>query len=779
MSLQTDFQGLTQSEVSRRIQQKQTNRTTARAGRSVGQIFVENIFTYFNLVFVVLAVILLFTGSSVKNMTFMVVVLINTAIGIFQQVRAKRAVDKLTLVTAQQVRVLRDGQWISLRSDLLVLDDVVEFGAGDQICADGVVLSGTMQVNEALLTGESDAVEKSQGSTVLCGSFAVNGRAVVRLTQVGDNAFAPKLAKEAKSDPRAAKSEMMNALDKLIRVVGLALIPVGCLLFYQEYHILSLGLKTSAQSTVAALVGMIPEGLYLLTSVAMAASALKLTRQKVLVQDLNCIETLARVDVLCVDKTGTITQPGMEVSQVVPLGDISPEEIFSILGGIYAQQSPDNDTARAMQAYFHGDGFPVCTRHIPFDSAFKWCGAELENMGSFLVGAPDRILLDGYETLRPQVEHYAGQGFRVLLLASSEEPLSPGKHPQTLTPVALITLHNPIRSNAAQTFSYFAQQGVTVKVISGDNPLTASRIAQQAGIAHGDLYVDASTLTTPEEITHAVQTYTVFGRVTPQMKKQLIQALKDRGHTVAMTGDGVNDVLAMKLSDCSISMGSGAQAANQVAQLVLTNSDFAAMPGIVGEGRRVINNIQRTASLFLVKNILSLGLALICLVTGWAYPFMPFHLSIISALTIGVPGFFLAMEPNYERVTGKFLPTVLKRALPGGLTNLIVVVLAQLIMKSFQLPLTDSATVCTAVLAIVGLMVLQQVSVPMDTFRKVLWIAMAVALLGSFLVLGVPFELTITNLNSLWVLLLAAVAAPTVFYTLKRLLALLEKTGKI
>ena len=768
--------GLTWEQVRSRMEQGLQNLSCTSSGRSEKQIILEQCLTYFNLVFVVLAVVLAIAGSSIKNMTFMVIVVVNTCIGIVQQIRAKRAVDKLTLVAAQKVRTLRDGKWELIRSDLLVRDDVVEFTAGDQICADGVVVGGILQANEALLTGEADAVEKAEGAQVLSGSFVVSGKAQVCLTQVGDASFAAKLAKEAKADPHATKSEMMNALDKLIRTVGIVLIPVGLVLFYQEYKLLQLGLQTSVEATVAALVGMIPEGLYLLTSVAMAASAIKLTKERVLVQDMNCIETLARVDVLCVDKTGTITEPVMVAEHVIPLGDSSPEWLEQAMTALYGSREPDNDTARALQELFPGESSWECTRYIPFDSRYKWSGGSFAGQGSFLVGAPEMVLPLGYASIQDTVEDWSRKGYRVLLAAWHEQELkAAGEAPEGAKPLALLLLTNRIREKAPETFRYFREQGVTVKVISGDNPVTVSDVALRSGIPNAEQYVDAGTLETDEQVYQAAETYTVFGRVTPQMKKRLILAMKKQGHTVAMTGDGVNDVLAMKEADCGVAMASGSRAASQVAHLVLMDSDFAAMPGIVGEGRRVINNIQRAASLFLVKNILSLGLALVCVLTGWAYPFQPFHLSIIAALTIGVPGFFLAMEPNYERVTGRFLPTVMRKALPGGLTNLLVVVLAHLMMRSFDLPLSDSATVCTGVLALVGMLVLHQVSVPFDLFRKIIWGAMAAALVGSFVLLGKPFELLITDTRSLLVMLCALIMVPTVFFVINRLFALGDK----
>ncbi len=759
--------GLTPEEAALRTAGGWANGIPASAGKTEGDIIAENLFTFFNLVFVVLAVVLALAGSSIKNMTFLIVVVCNLCIGCYQEIRAKRAVDRLTLVAAQKIRTIHAGQTEILPSDELVRDDIVEFVVGDQICADALVLTGELQVNEALITGEEDAVMKMPGDTLLSGSFVISGKARSRLTGVGADAFAAKLSQAAKEDPHAAKSEMMRSLDKLIRWVGIALIPVGLLLFYHEFWALKRGLTDSAEGVVAALVGMIPEGLYLLTSIAMAASSLKLTKSKVLVKDLNCIEALARVDVLCVDKTGTITEPGMEVEQVIPLTEDSHDRVEDILAAIYTGQEPENDTGRAMAEMFSGETSWFCEKRIPFTSDKKWSAAVFRGQGAFVVGAPEFVMTERYGELRESVEEWSCRGSRVLLIASHAGTLTDHLEPGKLRPLALVVLSNKIRAAAPQTFAYFKEQGVAIKVISGDNPLTVSQVALRAGIDGAENYVDASTLETDEEIAQAAVTCTVFGRVTPDKKKALLRALKAAGHTVAMTGDGVNDVLALKEANCSIAMASGAQAASQVAQLVLMESDFAAMPAIVGEGRRVINNIQRAASLFLVKNILSMGLALACLIAGFPYPFVPLHLTLISALTIGVPSFFLAMEPNYERVSGKFLPTVLGKALPGGLCNLLMVLLAQLIMTLMGVPAPQIFTACAAIMATVGMFVLRQTCKPFDLFRHILWWAMAIALIFCFTVLSGFFDLTWGDLKSTIVMLALMAAAPVVFKALR------------
>ena len=770
-----EYRGLTSEEVRQRADAGLSNRITDKQSQSEGQILLRHCFTFFNLVFLVLAGILLLSGSSPMNMTFLIVVLVNTIIGCFQEIRAKRAVDKLTLVAPHETTVLRDGAWTKVRWDTLVQDDIVAFSAGDQICADGILVDGEIQVNESLITGEADAVKKVPGDSLLSGSFLIAGRGSAKLTQVGDNAFAAKLAAEAKKNPTAAKSEMMRSLDKLIRVVGYALIPIGLVLFYQQFSVLKLGLQQSAEATVAALVGMIPEGLYLLTSVALAASALKLSKKRVLVQDMNCIETLARVDVLCVDKTGTITEPSMEVENILPLTEDAPEYLESVMTALYGSREPENDTARALSEMFSGDSDWNCTAYFPFTSQTKWSGGDFENHGSFLAGAPEFVMGSRFDEIKETVDAWSANGYRVLLVASYAEDLSEQLAPEKLQPLALVLLTSRIRENAPETFSYFAKQGVAIKVISGDNPVTVSQVAQRAGIENADAYIDATTLHTFEDILDAAERYTVFGRVTPDQKKQLVIALQKRKHTVAMTGDGVNDVLALKQADCGIAMASGSQAASQVARLVLLDSDFAAMPHIVGEGRRVINNIQRAAALFLVKNIFSLALALITLFTSWPYPLEPLHLSIISALTIGVPSFFLAMEPNYERVRGRFITGVLRRAFPGGLTNIFVVLTAQGFMSVFEFEFAPFQTVCTAILAVVGLLVLFQVCKPFDKFRMLIWALMTLALLGCFTILRDFLSLQSGNLSTTLVMLTLLMMTPTVFFAVQRIFDLGDK----
>ena len=757
--------GLTQSQVQARLQAGWSNDPGEPPTKTEGQIIRENCLTFFNLIFLILAALLVVTGSY-KNMMFLVIAIANTAIGTFQEIRSKRTVDKLTLVAERPVNALREGVFVGVRPNLLVRDDIIQLAAGDQICADGVVRTGELQVNESLITGEADAILKGPGDTVKSGSFVVAGRGLVQLTQVGPDAYAAKLSAAAKQDVHATQSEMMRSLDRLIRVVGFALIPVGCILFYQQHFVLGLDLAASVEATVSALIGMIPEGLYLLTSVAMAVSAMKLAQRKVLVQDMNCIETLARVDVLCVDKTGTVTQPDMSVQELVCLApQTSPQQVEGVLGAYYQVMDADNDTAKALARRFQqGNGWQA-QQVVPFTSANKWSAVVFQDHGSYVLGAPEFILKEGYQAIAHRVEPYQQAGCRVLLLAQCDTPpTQEGGLQGAVVPVALVVVANPIRPEAPDTFRYFAKYGVDVKVISGDNPQTVSRVAQQAGIAGAERFVDAATLKEPGDYDRAVQEYNVFGRVTPDQKRKLVKALQKAGHTVAMTGDGVNDVLALKDADCGIAMASGAEAACQVAELVLLDSDFSAMPRVVEEGRRVINNIQRAAALYLVKNIMSVFLALITLIAGFPYPFVPIQLTLISALTIGIPSFVLALEPNHELVRGRFMHNVLRRALPGGLTNIVLIVGLELFTYAFTFQRATLSTLSTVTIGAVGLLVIYYVARPLDKKRWALLGAMTVAMVVAVVWFGPFFELTALDLQSALVVTVFLLLTPSVIY---------------
>ena len=766
-------QGLTSGQAAELARNGCSNNTTDPNIKTTGQIIRENTLTFFNLVFVVLA-ILLVTARSFTNMAFMLIAILNTLIGIIQQLRSRNTLAKLSLLAESSVDVVRDGQIVRLQLRELVREDIVELHAGDQIPGDGPVLSGSAQVNEALLTGEADTITKNVGDSLLSGSFVVAGHCRVRLDHVGEESYACQLSQKAKADTGTGGSQMMRSLDRLIRVIGFALIPIGIALFWNEYYVQNNTWTVAIPSVVAALIGMIPEGLYLLTSVALALSAQRLAERRVLVHDLNSIETLARVDVLCVDKTGTITCPDMEVREVVFLDEAQypKERVDSIFNACYTVLDADNDTAKAMAAHFNQKLYWSVDRIIPFTSATKWSAVTFRDEGSYVIGAPEFILGDAYTLLEPLAAPYQAEGCRLLLAAECAVPPEQGHLYGELYPLALVVIENPVRPEAPETFRYFAENNVAIRVISGDNPATVSQIAGQAGIAGAENYVDTSTLHTAEDYDAAVQQYTVFGRVTPEQKCELVNALHRAGHTVAMTGDGVNDVLALKDADCGIAMASGAEAACQVAQLVLLDSDFSAMPQVVQEGRRVINNIQRSASLYLTKNIMSLFLSLITFFAGFPYPFVPIQLSLIGALTIGFPSFVLALEPNHELVHGKFMQNVLRRALPGGLTNIVLIVGLELFTMAFTFERATLSTMATVLMGFVGILVLYYISRPLDWKRWLLLGSMSAALIITLLCFGDLFQISALDFQSGLVISVFLMLAPSVIWFFERIFVL-------
>ncbi|MCI8651860.1 MAG: cation-translocating P-type ATPase [Oscillospiraceae bacterium] len=724
-------EGLTKEQVQQRQKGGWANKAVKGVTRTEKEIVKENVFTFFNLIFLLLAAALFAVGAY-KDATFLFIAVANTAIGIVQELRSKRTIDKLKLLAAPRSTVVRQGMEMSVLTEHMVRDDIAVFSAGEQITADAVVRTGTVQVNEAMITGEADPLTKGPGDKLRSGSFVASGSCRAQLTAVGADSYAARLTLEAKKGVRAGQSEMMASLTRLIRVIGFALIPMGAILFWKQYFVLELGLRQSVTATVAALIGMIPEGLYLLTSVALAVSMIRLAQKKTLAQDMNCIETLARVDVLCVDKTGTITQPGMAVQELVPLDEeeYPVERVEQAVSALYAALDADNETGKAMRARFDRKVGWACSVKVPFTSANKYSAAVFPGQGSFVAGAPEFVMGERYADLKDMVEPYSAKGYRVLLLAeydgtpTGDAPLD-GRR---IRPMALALLANQIRPEAPDTFAYFAQQGVAVKVISGDNPLTVAEVARQAGVENADKWVDAATLQTDQDIYAAARKYAVFGRVTPGQKRKLVKALQKQGHTVAMTGDGVNDVLALKDADCGIAMASGSDAACHAAQLVLLDSNFACLPQVVAEGRRVINNIQRSAALYLVKNIFSFCLSLLTIFVDMPYPLVPIQLSLISALTIGVPSFFLALEPNKSRVQGKFMLNVLREAFPGGLTDLAIVLGLQAFAFAFRFPTESLSTMAALCMAFIGLLVLYQVCKPFDRKRRVLWGAMTAAM---------------------------------------------------
>lgn len=723
--------GLNSDQVNEYFENGWSNEPVEPPSKTVPEIIKSNLFTYFNLVFAVLAALLILAGSF-RNLTFLPVILANLFIGIIQEIRAKNTLDKLSVLNAPKALVVREGRQFSIPAEELVLDDIVIFKAGNQICADAIVVDGEVSVNESLLTGESDEISKKPGDELMSGSFIVSGECYARLDKVGEDSYISKLTLEAKAMNSEEQSEMIRVLDKLVGVVGILIIPIGLLLFGQQFFFSGASFSKSITSMVAAVIGMIPEGLYLLASVALVVSVMRLASKKVLVHDMKCIETLARVNVLCVDKTGTITENTMEVNGEIPMDGYDSQSMAplkQIISDFASAMSSDNITMKAMKDYFNKPSGRKAVSVSPFSSQFKYSGAAFED-GSYVLGAPEFVLREDYDNYREQIEQYSSEGYRVLVFGIYDGVIDGKALTGKVTPLGLVFLSNPIRKEAPETFKYFENQGVEIKVISGDNPVTVSQVALQAGIANADNYIDASTLTTDETIEDAVLRYTVFGRVTPDQKRKFVRALKKAGRTVAMTGDGVNDVLALKDADCSVAMASGSDAAAQASQLVLLDSNFACMPSVVMEGRRVVNNIERSASLFLVKNIFSFLLSLFSVCFMINYPLEPSQISLISMFTIGVPAFFLALQPNKNIIQGHFLSNVLIKALPAGITDFLVVGALVVFGQVFEVGETDISTACTMLLAIVGFVILYNISKPMNALRWCVWGGCIVGLLG-------------------------------------------------
>lgn len=788
--------GLTSEEVRERIDNGQTNHTDISTQKTVGQIVKSNLLTYFNLIFLILTVLLCIVGSF-RNLTFLPVIIGNTVIGIFQELRAKKTLDKMSMLNAPHSIVVRDGEQQQIQSEELVKDDIIILSAGNQICADATVLSGSISVNEALLTGESDEIKKKSGDRLMSGSFVVSGQCYAKLDKVGNESYISQLTAQAKAMGDGEQSEMIRYINKLVKWVGIIIIPVGIILFCQAYIMNGETFKKSVVSMVAAVLGMIPEGLYLLTTVALALSTIRLAKKQVLLHDMKSIETLARVDVLCVDKTGTITEPGMQVTELVISGRCGDSEMdkraFAHLLADYSAVIEDNNaTMEAIRAYVAKNEIEKGSRTLlktqPFTSANKYSKVSFVE-GDYMLGAPEFIMKDRYDEISEEIEEYQSKGYRVLLMAEqsgssamadTENAADTDKSGQQapgvkgaadmassragmVSPIGYIVLSNPIRENAESTFTYFKEQGVAIKVISGDNPATVSEVAKRAGIDGAENYVDASTLASEKDITEAVDKYTVFGRVTPKQKQLIVRALQKQKHTVAMTGDGVNDILAMKDADCSIAMASGSEAAAQAAQTVLLDSDFGRMPYVVFEGRQVVNNIQRSASLFLVKNIFSLLMAIFSAIFAITYPLEPSQISLISMFTIGLPGFLLALEPNRNRIEGNFMVNVMLKALPAGLTDVLSVGALVICGQVFNLPSEDIATAGTMLLAVVGFMIIIKISHPFNKMKYGVLLINIIGLLFCGLFLGRLFAIeSISNICFL-LMVVFAFAAESMF----------------
>lgn len=780
--------GLTNEQVQERIAEGKVNANENPNTRTYKQIILENTLTFFNFLNLVLLVMVLFVRSY-KNSMFMGIILINTVIGIVQEIRAKKTIDKLAILTESKTVVLRDGKKWSISTEKLVLDDLIFLKTGDQVPADVKVLEGTVEVNESLLTGESDNLSKSQGDELFSGSFVTSGEACCQVIHVGKDNYASQITSEAKEFKRH-NSELRNSLNAILKVISIIIVPLGAMLFYKQYYIVGDTLKDSVVNMVAAVLGMIPEGLVLLTSVALTLGSMVLATKKTLVQELYCIETLARVDTLCLDKTGTITEGTMKVEDVqlyeggqnheqiavtaateAGLVNLETEEesvktetvnadtdagiqetvskttekteaekqklqeIDHIMGNLMSVLNDQNATADALRDRFPAKSDLKLIHAIPFSSDRKYSGAVFEGKGTYLMGAAQFLFPEGNEELLAHCSTYAEVGFRILVLAHSEQETEGTERPAGLEPIGLFLITDVIREEAPDTLAFFDSQGVDLKVISGDDPVTVSAIAKKAGLKNADHYIDATTITTPEEMQRAVAECSVFGRVTPQQKKQMVQALQSQKHTVAMTGDGVNDVLALKEADCSIAMAAGSDAAKNIANVVLLDSNFGAMPHIVNQGRRVVNNIRSAASMFLIKTIFSVLLALITIFFGDAYPFEPIQMSLISACAVGIPTFLLTQENNYNKIDHTFLRHVFMNAFPAAVTITGCVFTIMLVCQNVYHSNVMLNTACVLVTGWNYMSALRTVYSPLNTYRKVIIYGMQFAFFISAVVL--------------------------------------------
>lgn len=713
-----DF-GLTSAQVEERKRNGLINRQPTGITKTTGQIICENLFTWFNGLNFGVAVCIALVGAY-RNLLFLGVILLNILIGIVQELRSKRVVEKLSVISAPRVCVLREGRREEIAVEEILLDDIMLLKLGNQVCADSNILSGEVEVDESLLTGEAEPVPKTVGDSLLSGSFIVSGSCLAQAEHIGAENYAARIATEAKKQKKV-DSVLLQSLNQVVKFTGFFVIPLGIFLFLSAYLWLDEGLKEAVVSASGAVLGMLPKGLVLLTSVSLAVGVIKLATKKTLVQELFCIETLSRVDTLCLDKTGTITEGRMSVSSVIELEkNRLPRPLEETVSSFLAALEDENATFSALRARFGANASLRGVGKTPFSSHRKWSSVTFENAGTLLLGAPEILLKNPGLSLPQSVEDAAKAGCRVLLFGWSPESVS-GILPQTLYPVAAVLFRDPVRADARETLEFFRTQDVNLKIISGDHPVTVSAVAKEAGLRHYDSYIDLSGLPN-EAIDEVAEQYTIFGRVSPEQKRLLVRALKEKGHTVAMTGDGVNDVLALKDADCSIAMASGSDAARQVAQLVLLDSNFSALPEVVMEGRRVVNNITRTASLFLVKTIFSFLLSFAALAFGMTYPLEPIQLTLIGVFAEGIPSFILALEPNRERVRGNFLKTVLGRAFPTAILIVFYLVAVDWIAPLVGLTGLEAATLSVYLAGTAWLFRLLAVCRPFNKLRGGVWL---------------------------------------------------------
>lgn len=753
--------GLTNYEVDKRIKDNLVNIYTEVGTKTVSEIVKENVLTLFNIINVVLAIAVICVGSF-KNLTFIIIITINTLISIIQELRSKKTLDKLKVVAASKVHVIRNSIEKEIGINEIVLDDIIKVEIGNQIVVDSIIKDGEVEVDESFITGEADTVFKRKGDMLLSGSFIVSGKAICQVEHIGYDNYTAKISSDTKYI-KAVSSEIMRSLNKIISTISFLIVPVGILLFSRQMYIEGNTVSQAVVSTVAALIGMIPEGLVLLTSTVLAVSVIRLSQRKVLVQDLYCIETLARVDTLCLDKTGTITEGKMEVMAEVFVEDIN---ISEIIGNINYNLGDNNPTAVALlDKYGKSDTFEIVDK-MPFSSAKKYSGIALKDK-FYVVGAAEFILKKDDKFLK-KVEEYTNE-YRVILLA---EALN--KRLDNVKPLALLLLQDKIRSDANETLQYFREQGVTLKIISGDNPHTVYGIACRAGFKENAKIVDATTLVTDQDILDAAWEYDIFGRVTPEQKKKLVLALQHLGHTVAMTGDGVNDVLALKKADCSIAMASGSDATKNVSQLVLLDSNFSSMPYVVAEGRRTINNIEKSSSLFLVKTIYATLLAIIFIFIDMPYPFIPIQLSLASTVTVGIPSFILALQDNYDLVQKHFLKRVLKRAVPPAFTIIINILVVFIASKLFNFTYEQTSTLSAVITGYVAFMLLFKTCLPFNKLRIALFSTMVLLYITGFFGFRSLFSFSVLNFRMIVIILLCIGFAHFMYYSFEKIINYLE-----
>lgn len=755
--------GLSSEQVNQRKRDKLINNDTLVPTKTIPRIFLDNIVTLFNILNIVLALAVFYVGSY-KNLLFMGVIICNILIGTFQEIRAKKAVDKLSLISSTKIKVIRNGKVFHIPVEEVVLDDIVYLESGNQIVADCTIVDGKCEVNESLLTGEPDSILKKKNDMLLSGSFVVSGSCKAKTEHIGNQNYASKISKDAKYIKKV-NSEIMSTLNLIIKIISFMIIPIGIMLFYKQFNIDFNTYQDAVVNTVAALIGMIPEGLILLTSTVLAVGVIRLSKHKVLVQELYCIETLARVDVLCLDKTGTITEGSMEVVDVIEIDKSFSNKINEIMSSMVYALKDNNPTFNAIKDKFGDKKNYDVIKSIPFSSEKKWSGAYFKNEGSYILGAAEFILGDNISEIENELKKYISEN-RVLILAHSENEFNGEDIPNDTFPIAFVLINDKIRKQAKETLEYFRQQGVDIKVISGDNVLTVSNIAKSAGLENAENYVDATTLESDEDLKQAAKKYSVFGRVTPQQKKKLIIALKEIGHTVAMIGDGVNDVLALKEADCSVAMASGSDAARNVSQLVLLNSCFDSMPKVVAEGRRSINNIQRSASLFLAKTLYSSLLAILFIFINMTYPFMPIQMTLISMFTIGIPSFILALEPNNEIIKGNFFINIISKSIPGAIGVVFNILAAILASKIFRLSADEFSTISVILTGYTGLLLLFKISLPLNNIRKALIILMSSGFLVGIILGRELFSLVFLRFTSLFILVILLAVSTFVFLSI-------------